>query len=193
MAQNGLTWSEPGSFDERRYGQVRQIAGEIIADHGGASTSQALDLLEGEQGYATPKVDVRGVCFVGEAVLLVRERDDGRWTLPGGWADMSDLPSTAVEREVREEAGYIVRATKLVACFDRGQHGPVPPAPFTIWKLFFACEVLEQIAFDDLETTEVGWFTADGLPPLSIGRITQEQLDYCFAHHADPERPPDFD
>jgi len=48
----------------------------------------------------------------------------------GGWAEVGESPSEAVEREVFEESGYRVRAVRLLARFcDRGkrQH---PPAPF---------------------------------------------------------------
>lgn len=193
IAQNGLTYARD-DFDARRYQQVRRVAAEIAAASGDVSADDASAVFAGEAGYATPKVDVRGVCFDGEdRLLLVRERDDGRWTLPGGYADVGDVPSTAVEREVAEEAGYRVRARKLLACLDRGRHGPVPPVPFPIWKLFFACEVTGTVARDHLETSDVGWFAAAELPPLSIGRITPAMVRLCFAHHAEPDRPADFD
>jgi len=193
IAQNGLTYAR-SDFDVRRYEQVRRVAAEIAAAGSDVSADAADAVFAGEGGYATPKVDVRGVCFDEDGrVLLVRERDDGRWTLPGGYADVGEVPSAAVEREVAEEAGYTVRARKLLACLDRGRHGPVPPVPFSIWKLFFACEVTGTVARDQLETSEVGWFAADALPPLSIGRITPAQVRLCFTHHADPTRPTDFD
>ena len=80
-----------------------------------------LDLFACDAGYATPKVDVRGVVFQDGKILLVQERSDGMWTLPGGWADVGDSPADAVVREIREESGYETRATKLLALLDRNR------------------------------------------------------------------------
>jgi predicted GNAT family N-acyltransferase/ADP-ribose pyrophosphatase YjhB (NUDIX family) len=197
VAQNGLHYTEPAAFDHRRYTQVRDVAAEILAAaHAGTPLRTVQRLLEGEEGYATPKIDVRGVVAREGRLLLVREVDDDGWTLPGGWADPTDAPRLAVEREVREEAGLAVRATKLLACFDRSRHGALPPYPFRVWKLFFRCEPLQpgaEALHDGQETAEAGWFPPDALPPLSLGRIMPAQLARVALHLADPHRPADFD
>lgn len=197
VAQNGLNYSE-NAFDRARYAQVRRIAAALLAAMSAdPDPGWAQRLLAAEEGHATPKVDVRAVVVRDGRALFVKERSDGAWTLPGGWADPGDAPSTAVEREVREEAGLTVRATKLLACLERSRHGHLPPYPFTVYKLFFLCEALDPAAEpgagDGLETAAAGWFDLASPPPLSLGRIMPAQLRTLAAHLADPHRPADFD
>jgi ADP-ribose pyrophosphatase YjhB (NUDIX family) len=145
-----------------------------------------------EAGYATPKIDVRGVVFRDGDILMVRERSDGGWTLPGGWADVLDSPSVAVEREIREESGYEVRATKILAVLDRNRH-PHPPQAFHVWKIFIRCELIGGAPSGSIETDGVAFFGRDALPELSTTRIVKTQLALMFAHLDDPLRPPEFD
>jgi hypothetical protein len=103
LAQTGLTFAE-NPYDIERSAAIRTIAAEMIAHQSGAEMGRVLDLFACDAGYATPKVDVRGVVFQGGKILLVQERSDGLWTLPGGWADVGDSPADAVVREIREES-----------------------------------------------------------------------------------------
>ena len=148
-----------------------------------------------DSGYATPKIDVRGAVFDDhECVLLMRERSDGGWSLPGGWADPGEAPSAAVTREIAEETGYHSMAVKLIACWDRELQDNLPPLPVHVYKLFFLCRregVVQPPAA--LETLEVGWFDLDRLPPLSLGRVNHRQIRRALAHHRDPSQPSEFD
>lgn len=192
VAQNGLEFeSEP--FAVARYTQVRRIAAEMLAAGGAGAAEDVLHVLDREQGYATPKVDVRAFVLRERRVLLVRERADGRWALPGGWADPDDRPALAVEREVAEEAGYRARATRLLACWDRSLQPGAPPYPFRVYKLFFACDLLGEVSRDHSETDAVDWAPLDDLPPLSLGRVTPRQIARLAALDADPLLPADFD
>lgn len=114
-------------------------------------TVPILDLFKAEVGYATPKIDVRAAVFDRERILLVRERKDRLWTMPGGWADVGDAPSVAAIREVKEESGYDVTVKKLAAVYDRDKHGH-PPMPYHVYKLFFLCHLCDGAALDTLET-----------------------------------------
>ncbi|MEP6563020.1 MAG: NUDIX domain-containing protein, partial [Nakamurella sp.] len=148
-----------------------------------------------DTGYVTPKVDVRGALVdADDRILLMRERSDNRWSLPGGWADPLDTPSRAVEREMAEETGYGARAVKLVGCWDRDTQGHLPKLPFSIYKLFFLCEPTGDVRPPDaLETLEIGWFGIAELPVLSEGRISERQLRRILAHHRDRSLPTEFD
>ena len=193
VAQNGLTYAE-NHYDLERYMQVREVATEMMAAGFQAPAARIQALLAGENGYATPKVDTRGVVFREGKLLLVRElADGGRWTLPGGWADVNDTPSAAVEREIFEEAGFITRAEKLLAVYDRSKHGHEPPYPFHISKLFFRCIILGGEATTSVETGEVAFFGPDEIPELSSSRVTAGQIARCFAHLHQPDWPTDFD
>jgi ADP-ribose pyrophosphatase YjhB (NUDIX family) len=151
-----------------------------------------LDLFKVEVGYATPKIDVRAGVFDRERILLVRERKEGLWTMPGGWADVGDAPSVAAIREVKEESGYDVAVVKLAALYDRDKHGH-PPMPYHVYKLFFLCRLCGGTALCSLETDAVDFFAEDQLPSLSLPRVTTVQVKHMFDHHRHPEWPTSFD
>jgi ADP-ribose pyrophosphatase YjhB (NUDIX family) len=192
IAQTGRHFTRD-HYDRERYDQLFEIAAEMMAAGAGMPDSEKLlDLFRQGYGYATPKVEVRGAVFREDEILLVREREDGGWTLPGGWADVGDSPSAMVVREVKEESGYDVRPRKLVAVFDRHRH-PHPPEPTHAWKIFFLCDLLGGEATPSYETPEVGFFPRHQLPPLSAARITPYQIEHMFEHAAHPEWPATFD
>ena len=145
-----------------------------------------------DEGYATPKVDVRGGVFLESQVLLVRERSDGRWTLPGGWVDVGDAPSEAVMREIFEESGFKARPVKLAALIDKNRH-PHPPGVHHIYKLFFVCELTGGAADTSTETDAAEFFPVQELPPLSTGRVLAAQIERLYQHRLDPSLPTDFD
>jgi ADP-ribose pyrophosphatase YjhB (NUDIX family) len=192
LAQNGLTFAE-NHYDRERYEALRAIAAEMLASIADAPVEQVHEMLARQSGYTTPKVDVRGALFEGERVLLVREVLDGGWTLPGGWADPTDTPREAVEREVREESGYEARAVKLAAVFERARQGHVPPHPFAVYKLFFLCERVGGQARVSDETDAVDFFPVNALPPLSLARTTPGEIERLYQHARHPDWPTDFD
>ena len=191
IAQSGLTYCE-NQYDIDRYCKLREIAAEIMADGSGHSRDEVIDFFLAEKGYATPKIDVRGVVFRDDKILLVKEMVDGGWTLPGGWADIGDAPSEAVEREILEESGYEAKAAKVLAVFDRNKH-PHPLMAQHIYKIFILCELTGGEARTSFETLDVGWFAEDEIPPLSAGRTTPQQITRLFEHHRSPDLPADFD
>jgi ADP-ribose pyrophosphatase YjhB (NUDIX family) len=191
IAQSGLAYGEPSVHDRERYEQIRRIAAEMIASNG---EIDALDRSFASQvGHATPKLDVRGAVFRDGEILLVREKSDGGWTLPGGWVDVGESPSESVTREIREESGYSTRAVKLIALYDRDRHDH-PLHAWHVWKAVFLCELdsSEQAPLED-ETTDASFFPADGLPSLSLMRVTPQQIERFFEHGLHPEWPADFD
>lgn len=191
IAQAGLTYARD-PFDVERYHQIQQIAAEILAAGADAPLEQVHGLLAAEEGYATPKLDVRAVVLREGRMLLVKELSDGGWTLPGGWVDVGDRPSAAAEREVREESGYEVRAVRLLALYDRNLHG-YPPFIFHTYKLFFLCELLGGAPTVSIETGGAEFFAEDDLPPLSVARVTPQVLARLFDLARDAEAMTDFD
>lgn len=192
IAQSGLAFTKD-IYDRERYERLRALAARMMAATSAADPAFIEHLFAGESGYATPKIDVRGAVFRDGKILLVRERaDEGRWTLPGGWADVNRSPSEAVIAEVREEAGLEVRPVKLAALYDRRRH-PHPPFPFHIYKLFFLCEVTAGRPAPGMETEGVDFFSLDALPELSTGRVLAAQIARMFAHHAEKDLPTEFD
>ncbi len=194
IAQTGLAFTRD-PYDRERYEALRLLAARMAASRADADATRLLDLFVGETGYATPKIDVRGACFDGQGrILMVREvLDEGRWTLPGGWADVNATPAENVVREVREESGFDVRAVKCAAVWDRTRQGH-RPAFFSAAKLFYICEILGGAPAASLETSEVAFFAEDSLPEdLSTGRVLPHQLARMFAHWREPGLATEFD
>ena len=192
ITQNGLTFNQD-PYDVERYEAVRQVASEMMAAGSNARVSQILDLFSNEAGYATPKVDVRGAVFRNNEILLVKERIDGGWTLPGGWADVCDSPGEAVAREIFEESGFETEVTKLVAVYDRSKHPHQPPFPHHVYKMFFLCQIVNGKATNSHETEDVAFFKEDAIPPLSISRVLPAQIARMFEYYRNPALPTDFD
>lgn len=192
ISQTGLTYCRD-PFDTERYEAIREIAAEIMAKGAGLTDASFItNLFKGEVGYATPKVDVRAAVFDQDRVLLVREREDGCWTLPGGWADIGCSPSLNVIREVREESGYESEVLKLAAVYDRNLHGH-PPIPFYTYKLFFISRLIGGMTAHSIETDGVDFFDENGIPQLSLTRVTPTQIRHMFDHYRHPEWPTSFD
>jgi ADP-ribose pyrophosphatase YjhB (NUDIX family) len=192
LAQNGLTYCKD-PYDEQRYNELRAIAAEIMA--AGAGLDDSASVLAGfkfEEGYATPKIDIRAAVFDADRILLVKERSDGLWTLPGGWADVGDSPSLAAVREVKEESGFDVVVKKLAAVYDRDKHDH-PPIQHHVFKLFFLCELRGGTATESVETSEVDFFERGNLPPLSLTRVIESQINHMFEHHRNLALPTSFD
>ncbi len=192
IAQNGLTFSRD-SYDIDRYSALRRIAAEMLAAGSGFQPAVVLGLLEKEQDYTTPKIDVRGVVFRDDQLLLVRERSEGRWTLPGGWADVGASPAENVVREIQEESGFVTRALKILAVYDRAKHPHEPPFAFHVYKLFMLCSIVSGREATSSETDAVGFFSEPDIPELSITRVTPAQIRRMFEHYRNPGLPTDFD
>lgn len=192
IAQTGAAYSvDP--YDQERYQEISSLTESMLGALLDVPPERVHHLYLGERGYPTPKVDVRAGVFRDDQILLVREASDGRWSLPGGWADEQQSPRQCVEREVLEEAGYQVHASRLVAVKDRSLHPYEPRRLEHVYKLFFLCELLGGTPTVGLETTAVEFFPLDALPELSSGRTLAEDVRLLALHHRQPELLPEFD
>lgn len=194
IAQAGLTYTRD-DYDRERYVRLLELTAELLAEQTGQTAAEVSGLLRIEQGYLTPKVDVRVVVLngVGE-ILLTRERSDGLWSLPGGWADPGEGPREIAVREVREETGREVRAVRLLSVLDKDKHGH-PPDLWAVYKLNILCELIgaDTGHAANTETTESGWFSVDDLPPLSLGRNLPQQVRRMVELAQKPELGVDLD
>jgi ADP-ribose pyrophosphatase YjhB (NUDIX family) len=179
-------------YHRQRYHRLSEIAAEIIAEHTDLDSPSLMEVFSAQTGYATPRVDVRGAVFQDGKLLLVRERVDGGWTLPGGWADVGDAPSEAAEREVWEEAGLRVKAQKVIGVYDANRIDPLEL--FHAFKIVFLCELVSGEPRPSQETSEVAFFERDELPQaLSGERTTPRHIRDAFAAKDKPDFPTVFD
>ncbi|MCZ6854823.1 MAG: NUDIX hydrolase [Gammaproteobacteria bacterium] len=192
VAQTGLTYTTD-PYDRERYTELHQLALDLLAKLLDESLERITGVYLPEQGYPTPKIDVRAGVFRDGEILLVRETSDGCWSLPGGWGDEHDSPKGCIEREVMEESGYHVRAVKLVSVKDRHLHPYTPKRLERIYKLFFLCELSGGEARASIETTEVAFFALNALPALSLGRTLEADITLLDQHRRDVGLPTYFD
>ena len=196
LAQTGYYYSDPSQpgneYHRQRYQRLGEIAAEIMSQHTNLDYDSLLEIYQDQDGYATPRVDVRAAVFKDDRLLMVRERQDGGWTLPGGWADVGDQPSHSAEREVWEEAGYRVKASRLVGVYDANRQRPLHL--FHAYKLLFLCELISGEPTPSLETSAVAFFAMDELPDhLSGERTTPRLLRDAFTAFQRPDTPAVFD
>jgi ADP-ribose pyrophosphatase YjhB (NUDIX family) len=191
LSQTGMHFAS-SDFDRERYDEIGRLAAELLARDSGHGAADLLTAWRVEDGYATPKIDVRGAVFDDDRVLLVRERSDGLWTLPGGWADVNETPRQSVEKEIVEESGFAARATRVAAILDRRARQPTRYFHHA-WKVFFLCELTGGAARASSETDAVNFWRVTDLPPLSLGRSTPAQIERMYVHHLDPTLPTEFD
>lgn len=193
IAQKGLLFNK-NPYQIEDYKILRSIAAEIISTHSQVEKSEVLDLLIKEIGYPTPKIGVSSAVFQDNKILLVKERSDGCWTLPGGFAEVGESPGEVAVRETFEESGYQTTPIKLLFIHDNNnqKHGHTP-FPQGLYKLCFQCEIIGGEATVSIETEAVDFFAEDNIPPLSTKRVTPVQIARLFEYYRNPDLPTDFD
>lgn len=191
LSQTGLHFTSE-EYDRERYREIGDIASRLLELQSPVGAEAVRQAWFVEEGYATPKMEVRGAIFRNDRVLLVRERADDKWTLPGGWADVNDTPSSAVLKEIEQESGFTARIVKLAAVYDRNKRNH-PKCLFHAWKTFFVCEITGGEARTSYETSAVEFHALDQLPELSTGRANAEQIRRMYEHHQHPGLPTEFD
>ena len=190
LSQSGITYSG-NQYDIDRYRRLQEITAEMIASQSEVSKESVLESFSMQAGYITPKIDVRGAVIHENKILLIQERADNKWAMPGGWADLGNSPASVAEREVWEESGFRVKAEKVVAVIDANR---IEPFEFYhAYKLIFLCNLLEGESRTSYETLAVDFFDPNHLPPLSSYRTDESMIQEVFAHLQDPNRATAFD
>lgn len=178
IAQGGLEYSKD-KYDIERFEQIREITVDIMANYTDIDHEKIKDLFANESGYQTPKIDVRAAVFKDNNVLLVNEKIDGLWSMPGGWADVDTTLKETVIKECMEEAGVLVKPKRIIAVIDRKKNSNLP-FPYAVYKIFVECEYIKGEYINNIETSEAKFFPLDKLPPLSLGRVNNEQIKMCY-------------
>lgn len=190
IAQSALAYCKD-SFDRERFQRIREISAEIMSAYSGLSIEKVNNLFCNESGFQTPKLDTRAAIFDNGKILLVHEKD-GTWSLPGGWVDALETIKSNTEKEVKEEAGLDVIATRVIALQDRNKHN-APLLAYNICKVFVLCEKIGGEFTANIETIESRYFGMDELPNLSDDKTTKAQIAMCFEAYNDPDWQVEFD
>ncbi|MFC2121908.1 NUDIX hydrolase [Bacteroidota bacterium] len=191
LAKTGIIYAE-NPYDLDRCEEINKLSLEMLALLGNTIPEKIEHLYMDDKTYPTPKVDVRGVVFKNKKILMVQEKTDSYWSLPGGWADIGYSASEIAEKEVFEESGLKVKSKKLLAVMDITKHYH-PPSAYYIYKIFILCEITGGKLNNGYETKDTGFFGLDELPELSTHRITTDQIKNMFEFYNNPEKPALFD
>jgi ADP-ribose pyrophosphatase YjhB (NUDIX family) len=190
LSQSGITYSG-NQYDIDRYRRLQEITAEMIASQSEMPKESVLESFSMQAGYITPKIDVRGAVIRDNKILLIQERADDKWAMPGGWADLGNSPASVAEREVFEESGFNVQAEKVVAVIDANRIQPLEF--YHAYKIIFLCKLLDGEPRISHETLAVDFFDLNNLPPLSVYRTNENMLREVFAHVQKPSRATAFD
>ncbi len=191
LAQTGLTFA-PNHYEVERNKHLLEIAAEMLNSKYEISKEEAVNVFLQQQGYATPKVDVRAAVIKNNRILLVKEISDGKWSMPGGWADVGDMPAKAAEREAKEESGFDVTTTKVIGVYDANRNGR-PMVFFHAVKIIYLCEIIGGEAKKSDETSDVRFFDFDNLPELSENRTNMKHIEEIIKHIKNPNRATYFE
>ena len=191
LAQAGLTYTD-NVYDIERYERLREIAAEIIEEKSNISLEKVKDLFCNENGYQTPKIDTRAVIFKDNKILLTHE-NNGTWSLPGGWCDVLESVASNTIKEVKEETGLDVETIKIIAVQDRNKHNK-PIYAYGVCKIFVLCNVIGGEFIENIETTEIKYFSLDEIPNnLAEEKTNNEQIEMCFKAYKDEKWQTQFD
>lgn len=152
------------NYDRERYDRVLSASARIVAALKHCSPDEVLTQFQGNLDHVSPFLGAEGAVFRNGKLLLIRRADNGLWALPGGLVEVGETLAEAAERELREEAGVLGRATQLLGIFDSRlwrasmqAHG---------YGALFRIETEEE-PIAGPETTGVQFFAESELPPLS--------------------------
>lgn len=190
LAQNGLAYTN-NLYDIERYTRLREISAEMLSMKTEFSIEKVKDVFCNETGYQTPKLDTRAAIFKDNKILLVHE-NEGTWSLPGGWVDVLESIKSNTIKEVKEETGLDVFAKKIIAVQDRNKHNK-PVYAYGVCKIFVLCELIGGKFENNIETTEIAYFSLDELPILSEAKNNKEQIELCFRANEDENWEVQFD
>ncbi len=191
IAQTGLAFTKD-KFDRERYTELLDLSIEILNNITDIDTGKLNFVFNRDIGYQTPKVGIRAVVFENEKILLVKEKMDGKWSLPGGYADTGMLPSEIAVNEVKEESGYDVKPLRILGLIDYNKHQE-RPFPFDVYQLFMECEIIGGQPQTGIETSDVGFFDISDLPELSERRVTKQQILKMHELYQNKDLAPIFD
>lgn len=185
MSHLGLTYGG-NEYDIARYQELEQISLELM----NMVTGHPLEILtlyfNDKKEYITPKVDIRAVIFNEQKeILLIKERSDGCWAPPGGWADIGCSPTEVAVKEALEETGFTVEPVKLLAVMDKRCHAHPPHLDYT-YKIFIQCRITGGEYSQAFDILDIGFFGRNAIPPLSLDRVLPTQIDLMFDYLDDP-------
>ncbi|GAA0851852.1 NUDIX hydrolase [Aliiglaciecola litoralis] len=183
LAGSGLAFS-PEAFDKERYEEIAAISRQMLADLAKVPINQIDQLIIPEQQhYVTPQIAVRGAVFQNDQILLVQEKSDNKWALPGGYADVGYSAVENVKKEIQEEAHVEVTNCQLIALRYKAA-GDYDPDVREFYHAIFLCQAPDNcVPKGGLETCDAAFFERNALPPLSTSKTIERDIEDAFRFH----------
>jgi 8-oxo-dGTP pyrophosphatase MutT (NUDIX family) len=181
IAQNGLYWAgkRHDEYDQARYDQVISLAARLLAIVDTRSPDEIERIFRGDLGMRSPLVGVSAAVFNDEGkILLTQRKDNGKWCMPGGLADVGEPPSAVAVREVLEETGLQVKATRLIGVYDARLSGSL--TPLHLYHLDFLCK---QTGGEPTLTNEIvayGYLAENELASLTMHGSHAHRVPFAF-------------
>lgn len=179
MADTALLFTKD-EYDKERYIELADLSNQLLAIQAGENIQEVENFFSETTDYPTPKVDVRGFLLNDkQEVLMVKEKADGKWTIPGGWCEIGFSPKENVAKEMKEETGITVDVDRILAVFDKRCH-PHPARPHYVYKLIYLCKSSSYQLNPNHEIADAQFFNINKLPELSTDRIVKSQLEILY-------------
>ncbi len=191
LAKTGMNYT-PNSYDLERFEELYEIAQTMLERMSNLDVPTIDQVHVHEKIYPNPKVDIRAVVFENDRILLVQEKTDQRWSLPGGWADVGYSAAEVAVKELEEEAGIQAEAQRILAVLDNRFHRH-PPALHHAYKIFISCRPTGGTLQAGVDMLDAQFFSLDQLPDLSTGRVTAEEIREIWELDKDPASPVWYD
>lgn len=161
MARTGLEFAE-NSYDRDRYERIMTIANDMASLTIDADFTPDRPYLP-DLGIASPKVGCSVAAFDADGrIALIKRADNGRWALPGGYAEVGTPPSENALRELHEETGLEAELESLVGVYDNKRFGSV--AAYQFYICCFRARITGGEPTRSIETPEVVLSDPDDLP-----------------------------
>ena len=131
----------------------------------------------------SPRVAVGAVVFKDDCVLLVRRGQppaEDLWAIPGGSVEIGETLQEAAEREILEETGIQIRASKPICAFDVIDRDAAGKVRFHYVIVDLAADYVlgEPSAGDD--AVEARWVSAKEINALAVSTATLKLLKTKF-------------
>ena len=192
LSDTGLIYAQ-NEYEKERFKELRSISLKLLSIVSNEPFSALNNFFMPNIDYPTPKVDIRGLALnEAKEILLVKEKLDGKWSLPGGWGEIGFSPLEVIQKEILEETGLSSRVLRLLAVYDKKCH-PHPPQPFYVYKLVFLCEVLPGEINTGFDIEEARFFNIKSLPELSEDRILKSQIEQLYQKAVNGDQTVYFD
>ena len=152
MAKTGLEFAS-NDYDRDRFERTMSIA-EGIAEMTIDATFTPERPYLSDLHIPSPKVGCSVAAFDDAGrVVLIKRADNGRWALPGGYAEVGSQPSVNALRELHEETGFDAELEGLVGVYDNKSFASV--SPFQFYICCFRARITGGDATPSIETPEV--------------------------------------